>query len=85
MGGEERRGCGQEESPYKPASWHDRPRMTGIVLSEFYTTAGWRSLPLRPDSIPRWSVLDAALGQDAFLVGVFDFAHFGYGVGDFDQ
>jgi L-ribulose-5-phosphate 4-epimerase len=30
-------------------------------------------------------VFDAALGEDAFLVGVFDFAHFGYGVGDFYQ
>ena len=26
----------------------------------------------------------AALGEDAFLVGVFDFAHFGDGVGEFD-
>src|ERR1039458_4410312 len=29
--------------------------------------------------------LDAALGEDAFLVGVFDFAHFGDGVGEFDE
>ncbi len=32
-----------------------------------------------------WSVFDAALGEDAFLVGVFYFAHFGDGVGDFDE
>jgi len=31
------------------------------------------------------SELDAALGEDAFLVGVFDFAHFGDGVGEVDQ
>jgi hypothetical protein len=31
-----------------------------------------------------YSVFDAALGEDAFLVGVFDFAHFGDGVGEFD-
>ena len=30
------------------------------------------------------SVFDAALGEDAFLVGVFDFAHLGYGVGELD-
>ena len=31
-----------------------------------------------------WLILNAALGEDAFLVGVFDFAHFGDGVGEFD-
>jgi hypothetical protein len=30
------------------------------------------------------SVFNAALGQDAFLVGVFDFAHFGNCVGYLD-
>src|SRR5260370_6498456 len=28
---------------------------------------------------------DAALGEDAFLVGVLDFAHLGDGVGEFDE
>ena len=32
-----------------------------------------------------WSELDTALGEDAFLVGVFDFAHLGDGVGEFDE
>jgi len=31
------------------------------------------------------SELDAALGEDAFGVGVFDLAHFGDGVGEFDE
>jgi hypothetical protein len=32
------------------------------------------------DNFCGWLELDAALGEDAALVGVFDFAHFGDGV-----
>ena len=42
---------------------------------------------VRDSALRAWGgglVLDTALGEDAFLVGVFDFAHLGYGVGDVD-
>ncbi len=42
---------------------------------------------MRDSALRAWGgglVLDTALGEDAFLVGVFDFTHLGYGVGDVD-
>src|ERR1039458_10127813 len=36
-------------------------------------------------SIPRWSIFDAALREDAFLVGVLHFAHFRYGIGQLHE
>ena len=46
----------------------------------------WISPPVGvQSSMRRWSVFDATLREDAFLVGVFDLAHFGDGVGEFDE
>jgi hypothetical protein len=44
------------------------------LLSIIAVKCGWKS-------IARQLELDAALGEDAFPAGVFDFAHFGDGVG----
>ncbi len=35
--------------------------------------------------IPRWSILDPALREDAFLVGVLYFAHFRHSIGELHE
>ena len=76
-------GCGKKNRDKRENDSHNF-LLINLGTKKRGELAGWPGRKVKRESADRL-VLDAALGQDAFLVGVFHFAHLGDGVGKFDE